>query len=289
MRRPLLTILTLSFLYAQNPPSTDIHLFRLEELSDGIVLTDGINITDRAGYDNQPHFTPDSKSILYTTVHGEEQSNIYRYDIRKKKTRPITRTLEAEYSPTVMPDGKHISSVRIEADGVQRLWQFDMKGKRPKLVLPDLEGVGYHVWANEDQLALFVVGDPVTLHVATLSTGTDRVITTNIGRGMGLFPNSEDVSYIHKDDDEWWLCALDIETGAIRYVIKTLERSEDYVWLTSGHLLMGKDNQLYRWSGREGDEWQLVYTFAEAGLQEITRLACSPDGKWLAVVSTEAQ
>ena len=48
-------------------------------------------------------------------------SDIYRYDIASQAISQVTNTPEAEYSPTVTPDGRHISVIRVESDGTQRL------------------------------------------------------------------------------------------------------------------------------------------------------------------------
>ena len=93
-----------------------------------------INISNSPGYDNQPSFTPDGAAVLFTSVRGERKpdpansaatgSDIYRYDIAPARLSQVTNTPEAEYSPTVTPDGRHISVIRVEADGTQRLWRF---------------------------------------------------------------------------------------------------------------------------------------------------------------------
>ena len=48
---------------------------------------------------------------------------------RRARRRRVTNTPESEYSPTVTPDGAHISVIRVEADGTQRLWRFTLDGR----------------------------------------------------------------------------------------------------------------------------------------------------------------
>ena len=117
-----------------------------------------INISNSPGYDNQPSFTPDGAAVLFTSVRGERKpdpansaatgSDIYRYDIAPARLSQVTNTPEAEYSPTVTPDGRHISVIRVEGDGTQRLWRFTIEGTQPELVLRDVKPVGYHAWAD---------------------------------------------------------------------------------------------------------------------------------------------
>ena len=67
-------------LAAQAPPGTDIFLIPLS--GTGGTLKTGVprNITARAGYDNQPFFSPDGRSLYYTSQR-EGQTDIYRYDL----------------------------------------------------------------------------------------------------------------------------------------------------------------------------------------------------------------
>ena len=138
-----------------------------------------INISNSPGYDNQPAFTPDGQSVLFTSVRGGRKpdpansaatgSDIYRYEIATERLSQVTNTPEAEYSPTVTPDGGHISVIRVEADGTQRLWRFALDGTQPELVLRDIKPVGYHAWGSASALVLFVLGQqgqPATLQVA---------------------------------------------------------------------------------------------------------------------------
>ena len=136
------------------PPDTEIYLASLTTTGDTLTIGTPVNISNSPGYDNQPSFTPDGKSVLFTSVRGTRKpdpansaatgSDIYRYDIGAQRLTQLTDTPESEYSPTVTPDGQHFSTIRVEADGTQRLWRFAIDGKNPELVLADVKPVGYH-------------------------------------------------------------------------------------------------------------------------------------------------
>src|SRR6185295_12357864 len=74
------------------PPSTDIFLAPIRMQSDKSVVGKPMNITHRVGYDNQPSFTPDSRSILFTSVREDAQADIYRYDLATRATSRVTST-----------------------------------------------------------------------------------------------------------------------------------------------------------------------------------------------------
>src|SRR6266478_1198199 len=135
---------------AATPPSSDIFIVEVKTKLDRKKRTDELKfgepkkVTDFAGYNNQPFFMPDGQSVLYTSIRNK-QADIYRYDLRDEATTQVTNTPESEYSPTLMPDRKNISVVRVEADGkTQRLWKFPLDGGAPSLILENIKPVGYH-------------------------------------------------------------------------------------------------------------------------------------------------
>lgn len=278
---------------AQAAPSTDIHLLPVT-LHNGVMSVGApINITARPGYDNQPSFTPDGRSVLFTSVRKDGQSDIYRYDIAKRRTVRLTRTPESEYSATVTPDGRRMSVIRVEGDSTQRLWSFALDGRDPRLEITDVKPVGYHAWADDSTLALFVLGAPATLQVVS-GGGRARTVLGGIGRSLHRIPGGQAISFVHKVSDvEWWIKRLDPGTDSVTPLVRTLPGSEDHAWMPDGSVLMARANTLYRWTPPSmpmngAADWQIIATFDAPALGRISRLAVSPTGAWLAVVAAEA-
>src|SRR6267142_870801 len=68
------------------PPATDIFVIDLTTTPGGkLKLGQPVKITNWAGYNNQPAFMSDGKSVLYTSIR-DKQADIYRYDIRSAAT-----------------------------------------------------------------------------------------------------------------------------------------------------------------------------------------------------------
>ncbi|MDZ7367168.1 MAG: hypothetical protein ONB43_15070 [candidate division KSB1 bacterium] len=251
-----------------------------------IELGKPVQITEWKGYDNQPSFLPDGKSLLYTSIRDDGQADTYRYNITDNTITRITQTPESEFSPTMMPDGKHFSVVRVEPDSTQRLWKFPINGGEPALVLENLKPVGYHAWADANTVALFILGNPLTLQIADLRTSKAEVVAENIGRSLHKIPKQEVISFVHKvGENEWLIKRLDLKTRAITTLVKTLPGSEDCAWTPQGILLMGKDSKLFQHDPKKNGEWQEIADFSSAGLKSITRLAVSPKGDRLAIVA----
>jgi WD40 repeat protein len=265
------------------PPASDIFIIDLK--SEGkLKLGQPVKITNWVGYNNQPSFLPDGQSILYTSIR-DKQADIYRYQIHGGATTQITNTPESEYSPILMPDGKSISVVRVEADGTQRLWKFPLAGGTPSLILEKIKPVGYHLWVDDYTLALFVLGKPNTLQLVDLRTGKAEVIAENPGRILRRVPHEDKFSFVQKvSDQEWLIRTVDLKTRNITTFIKTLPGVEDYAWMPAGVLLMANGAKLF---ARKKSDWAWVEIadFSNAGLKSITRIAVSPKGDRIAVVA----
>jgi WD40-like Beta Propeller Repeat len=269
------------------PPATDIWLARLTRAG----IEQPINITGRPGYDNQPSFTADGKGILFTRNDGT-QTDIYLYDFtsRSSEATRITNTPESEYSPTVTPDGQGISVIRVEAgapasleaSAVQRLWRFGRDGQNPMVVLKDVKPVGYQAWGPDGLLALFVLGKPNTLQVADSRTGRSRVVAQNIGRSIHRIPGRDTISVLHIEGNVRTIKELDLKTRTLKPIVRAIESADgDYAWTPDGSILMSNGKELMRWAGAE---WTRIADLAVLGLAGASRLAVSPDGKWLALV-----
>ena len=268
-----------------NPPGTDIYLARLLP-SGGLDMA--VNITAREGYDNQPSFTPDGTSILYTRRDGP-QSDVYTWEFGARGSAPrrVTNTPESEYSPRVTPDGTGISVIRVEADGAQRLWRFALDGTAPALVLKDVKPVGYHAWGDDGQLALFVLGTPNSLQLADARTGKATIVARGIGRSLHRTPGRATFSVVHGEGAERWIKELDPKTKKLTPLVRTLDSADaDYAWTPDGAILAAtKDDVLMRWT--PGGAWTKVADLGAEGLTNVTRLAVSPDGRWLAIVAND--
>jgi dipeptidyl aminopeptidase/acylaminoacyl peptidase len=271
---------------ATPPPNTDIFLASLSNVSGALTVGPPANATNSPGYDNQPSFTPDGRQMLFTSNRGGTQTDIYRYDIAGRTVARVTDTPESEYSPTVTPDGAHISVIRVEPDGTQRLWRFTADGRQPDLVLANVKPVGYHAWADDHTLALFVLGTPATLHVADAQTGTANVVARGIGRSLQKIPGGATVSFVQREGSVLHIRELEPKSGHILPLVDAVSGATeaDCAWTPDGVLLMAHQDALYGWT-RGDAAWKRLADLAALGLHGVTRLAVSPAGDRIAFVT----
>src|SRR5262249_51083076 len=222
---------------AQNaPPNTDVFVASLTLREGQLVVGKPVNVTNRPGYDNQPSFTLDSRSILYTSVHEDGQADIYRYDLGSKATSRITSTPESEYSAAAYGNGSRFSAVRVEKDSTQRLWSFRLDGSDPRLVISGIKPVGYHAWVDSQTVALFVLGTPNSLFVANIKTGRADTIAQDIGRSLSSLPNGGGFSFTQRaPDTSWTLTVVDMRSSiggrqaAFPLPVAKMPKGADYV------------------------------------------------------------
>ena len=291
--RPLPPAQTVAIVPPMHPAvqsGTDLFLVHLGE-RDGQLAVDSVTrLTDRPGYDNQPHVLPDGTAVLYTSIDDTGQADIHRFDLRTGRSEPVTRTApESEYSATVMPDGERFSAIRVEADSAQRLWSFRLDGTDPRVVLERIAPVGYHAWIDADRVAIFVLGQPATLRIADVRTGEARVVAENIGRSLHRIPASQEISFLHREasDTVGWVKRYDPATDAMSPLIQPFADNEYHAWTPDGTLLTGSGSTLYAWRPNGQGGWTAVADLAGDGVRGISRIAVSADGRTLVLVAMD--
>jgi len=266
-------------------PATEIYLAPLTWSGAKVTVGKATNITNNPGYDNQPQFLADSSGVLFSSNRDGVQTDIYRYDIAAKKVVQVTATTENEYSPTLTPDGRTFTTVR---GAEQRLWRFTFEGLDAGLAWTHQGLIGYHVWVSPTQVATFILGagrEPATLQLLNMRTGASEVIERSIGRSLLIRPGRDTVSFVHKPQGApWQIKEFNPVTKTINALTPTPEGSEDLTWTPDGAIVMGQKSKLLLW--REGAAgWTEIADLAKDGVQNISRLTVSRDGKWIAVVT----
>jgi hypothetical protein len=299
MRKTILSIISFlffSFSFAQS--STDIYLFDMKMDKGQIILSNGINITKHKGYDNQPFFHPSQPLIYYSSSNDStriDSSDIKVYNYQTKQTILFTNTPDREYSPTVTPDEKSISCILQRRNGAQDLVKYPIEGGKPKVLINHLK-VGYHTWASENSLFLFVLDDSIhfSLHYYHLVNDVDTVVAENIGRGLNKIPGQNAMSFVQKISDSLSvLKKFNLGSGAVSNIIYTVKGKDQLTWLQNNILVMSDGKQIFfykedPYSEFKDKKWKAAtITGNGVKLKSITRLATNSDNTKLAVVVSE--
>jgi dipeptidyl aminopeptidase/acylaminoacyl peptidase len=288
---------------ASTSRAQDIYLARITAAPGDarrLVVETPVNVTNRPGYDNQPSFTPDGRTVLYTSTREDQQADIWAYRIDTRAVERLTRTApESEYSAAMMPDGRRFSVIRVERDSAQRLWSFALVGSDAQLLVSEVKPVGYHAWAGTAHIAMFVLGQPNTLQLLDTRTRKLDTIITNIGRslvalpragaGSGAQPGADGgFSFVKRDSSAFALYT--VQTGGAPQPVRvaTLPAGAEYVaWLTADRVITGTGSKLFLRDLSSGGDWTELADLTDVGATRISRLAAVEDrgGWWVAVVA----
>ena len=263
--------------------STDIYLAPLS-------MQNGRPVVGDAG---EPHASPGLRQS--TVVHARQPSDPLHVDSRRRPVghlsrrrldaRPITRvttTPESEYSATVMPGGKRFSVIRVERDSTQRLWSFALDGSDPRVVLEPLKPVGYHAWIDPNNLALVRARQPERAGARGCSHRKSDTLARGIGRSLA-FARRSGFSFVRHVDSTSTITAMTWPGRRPATCSRCRALAGSRV-ARPGHVLTPPDRRSCRGApARRRGRRSAISPPPDS--TDITRLAVSPDGKWLAIVA----
>lgn len=282
-RLPLLLCFILSSTVFAQLPDTDIFLVDMKQEKDSIVFGKPANITKRKGYDNQPYFTHDDKSLYYVAI-DSTQSDVYRYSVNSGKSQRITNTPESEYSPTPSADSKMLTVVRVDKDSGQRAYRIPIATVSSPELIKGTDSIGYFCRVNDSTLAMFILGEQNTLQLLNLKTNKKKTIAADIGRCMKMNSDGSKLYFVlKKGTAEWRIYALTIKGLDLNYVTTTYPGAEDFALLEDGTLLMGQNGVLYSFLPGKSEEWKKVADFS-ASIGSFYRIVVNHSETKIAVV-----
>lgn len=262
-------------------PDTDVWLFKLEKNKTELKLTEPKNISNRLGYDNQPKFSKDSKTIYYASVHDDKQADIYCYEISSGKTIQLTKTKESEYSPALSLDGRYLNSVVVEADSAQRIHYINpVTGISEKKL--NIDSVGYFTFLNADTIIYYKLTQPHSLNAYCISTGINSWLANTPTRTFTAL-NRHTFIYGIKDSAKVTYYIYDFILQKSEKYANYPSTSEDAIWLEQYGLVKSQDNKLLRYDKSKKD-WLLLFDLSTYGIKKITRFNFDLKNKYLVIV-----
>jgi Tol biopolymer transport system component len=260
-------------------------------------ITSVAEITPHTGYNNQPAFSLDGAQIYYVDdLHGT--TDIVRYDRATGTRTYVTRTLEAEFSPTPMSDGRSLSAIRVSRPSAsgdeytesQQLWRYDSAGRAIAPII-GMRRIGYHCWIGDGMVAVFVVGNednnqPHTLRFVDLASRQSVTVARSIGRTIRMSPQQR-LTYVDKSDSTRWMLMVVMSFEEIGVPILVMPQgSEDFAWLADGRLLISTADGIVM-ASQTSDVWAFTPVSGTLPLRgRIGRITLSPDERTIAMVIT---
>ena len=264
---------------------TEVWVGKLNIKDGQFAVSDLANLSNHPGYDNQPAFFAGGTTLVFTSETDDLSDtglglHAIRYDLATGTATPLPDA--RGFSPTPTADGKGLMMLR---EG--RVWLHGLDGKelRP---LTETKDAGYYTRFDDRAWVLFmndkdrriVLYDAVTKALETMDTGA---ITPPYP-----IPGQRAVTFVTQDESKArTLKRLDLKTKKVT-VLDTIRfpTGGHHVWTSRGTLLMASGPEIHEWNPAHAGEWPVVWRTDDPELQGITRIALSPAGDRIALVST---
>ncbi|HEY0158745.1 MAG TPA: hypothetical protein VGF28_15790 [Thermoanaerobaculia bacterium] len=281
---PLLSLLLAASAAAQ-VLTTEVWLGSLD-MREGRFAVSGLeNISNHPGYDNQPAFFPDGRSLLFTTeAAGLADTGLgvhaVRYWLESGESVPLVRA--RGFSPTPTPDARQFTTLR---EGT--VWLHDLDGKPLRTLLPEVKTAGYYTRIDERRWVLFM--NEEERHIAIWNGDALERIVPGAVTAPYRIPGTNAVSFVVQAGETKQLMRMDlVERGASNRLLAEIPfpTGGAHAWTSRGTLLMASGNAIHEWNPQTPDAWPVVHRFTEPDLQGITRIALSPAENRIALVST---
>ncbi len=287
MKKLLFVIITLTSQLTFGQTNSNIYVFDIAPAYEGLELLNVRNISNNEGYNNQPSFTSNETIVFAANNNG--QTDISEYNLTSKSKKWINhKTDGGEYSPQRFPTNEDFAAVRLDNDGLQRLYRYSANTGISTEIIEDLQVAYFAFYNNQKILATVLNGEKLDLTLIDLQTKTADTLFRNAGRGIQKVPKTNTMSYsLVNEEGNLDLYLLDMDSFENYFVTQLPIGIQDYVWLNDTQILIGSGNKLYMYDTLGDSEWTRVASLEEFGLKNITRMAISPNGKLLAVVAED--
>ncbi len=213
-------------------------------------------ITSGMGFDGQPRFSPDGKTIVYVTDRSGYE-NLWLVNANGSHARALTTDKDAQYiSPAWAPDGRYLAVSRTKTGILGSTYDLvllnrdggtglQITGRRPGASPPspgepppydnylgaDFTPDGRYIFASIKRGRFQynqMLDDAWQVGVYDRQTGKTYVRTTNVGGGMrpAVSPDGKWLAFGSRDDGVTGLRLRELSTGDERWLLKHITRDD---------------------------------------------------------------
>ena len=279
----LLLLICNGLIFAQDNP--EVFVLDISFAYEGLELLNARNVSNNEGYDNQPSFI--SNEALVFAGNNNGQTDISEYNFTSNLQKWVnSKTDGSEYSPQKFPSNNDVAAVRLDKDGKQRLYKYNSETGNSSELIKNLQVAYFTFYNNEKILATVLSGEGMDLVLIDLKAKSVDTLFKNAGRSLQKIPKTNSMAYtLVNEAENLDLYVLDMDSQESYFICELPFGTQDFVWLNDTQLLTGIGSKLYMYDTLGLPEWNKVASLDEYGINNITRMAISPNGKKLALVA----
>jgi len=261
-------------------------MFDLKLAQDNIEVSNMINISNNDGYDNQPFFENDT--IIYYTSNRNGQTDILKYDLLNDVKQFINSSDGSEYSPQKIPNSNKLSAIRLDKDGAQNFYMFDLNNGHSYQLKTNLV-IAYYTWLdNETIVSAVIEGNALNLFIIDTKNGKAQKIEDHVGRSFQKIPETNLISYVSKENGkDWKIKTFNPINGHTQTIASTLNNQEDIYWLSSNTIITSKNSVLYKYTKGKNSEWEQITDLKLRGILNTTRMTSNTINTKLLIVAEQ--
>ena len=205
-------------------------------------------VSDSDSYNNQPHIHNNGVYFTHEVLSIEQsQTDIAYYDFATKQIINITNTPVSEYSPTVMPNKQSLSAIVVEANGKQKLWQYPLDSEVAASRIFDwIEPVGYHAWGINNDLVMFILGEPHTLQYSLVAAAKGQVVAKNIGRTLIYNHTMAQFIFSYTQNEQHIVARFNPQTKQVENLLRLPLQVQDFILKDDSTLAYALNNRVYQ-------------------------------------------
>lgn len=232
-------------------------------------------ITSADSYNNQPLLT--EKGIYFTQerkTQGQSQTDLAFYSFNDQQTSNLTNSPVSEYSPTLTPNGEALSAIVVEANGKQKLWQYPLNSDAsPSRIFEWIEPVGYHAWGTDNDLVMFILGEPHTLQYTKVAAAKGQVVAQNIGRTLTFNSTLAAFTFTYSKNQQNWLASYAPNSQTVTDLFRLPDSVQDYTFKNDNTVIYALNNRIYQRSFSEPESVSQWLDLTPYCSTKITRLS----------------
>ncbi len=282
----------------EGPPNTDIYIADMSTIGQSISIGQPNPVAAQPGYENQPAFTADGRTLLYTAAGPSGKTDLWARNLTSGEKRSLTQTPgKSEYSPRLASDGVTLSFIQEDPSGEVTTLEALTLGRSNAAPLIALKPLGYYAYLNNgEEVLTFFRSEPATLVHVDIKSGETREIASNIGRALYAAPNGTSAYFtISTSEDNFELHQYDAATGETRHLFALPEGAQDYTAFVipdtpfTTFLAASGTDIFFRVDHPENHKWVKVADLSDAPFTDITRMAVNKTATRIAFVTERRQ